>query len=305
MKTKFTFILLLFSLFGMANDSKNEELNQLKDKISILQKKVDKLETIDNANDIVEEYRALNDIYSYGFGILLALFGIVFPLIIYLVQIRPSLDTIKETKSIIKKIDDNFEESFAEHLKKSKNKLIDQAIENYLDSASTNISSSYAILDMYKSEGFTELQVVRLLKILRNKDNDKNRLIFIASILTFQEDSNIEEYFVTLIRNDPSNHLCIWGAIYFANYNKSKHIHLISLIVLNGYSLVGMLASLSSSSKDFALELLNCETLVNNVEKKVIFDWCNSGYKHFSERIGIDKVETTLLWKRYIENNKV
>ncbi|RKS02849.1 hypothetical protein [Flavobacterium sp. 102] len=297
------FLVLSLLVFSSIHSQKkiDEKSNELIIKVDSLERKIHQLESKNELSGIVEEYKDLNNLYSYGFGILLALFGIVFPLIIYMVQIRPSLDTIKETKSLIKKIDDDFEKSFEEHLRKNKNKLIDQAIESFLSQTTQSLPTSYTLLDTYKSEGFTEIQVIKLLKVL-SKADDNNTEDFIAGLLTFQEDSNIEDYFVNLIKSEPSNHQCIYGAMYFANYNKVEYMDLIANVVISGYSLVGMIASLCHSSKNFALQFINSEVLINDVTmEEEIINWGKYGAKFMIERIDKGKVESTLLWKKYLE----
>lgn len=294
-------ILLSFNTSTLPAESQVKNENKIEVKLDSLDRRIKLLEKESNSDKIVEHYKDLNNLYSYGFGVLIALFGIVFPMIIYLVQIKPSMDSIKETKALLKKIDDDFEKSFEEHLKKSKNRLIDQAIESFLKQDDQILPTNYTLLDTYKSEGFTESQVIKLIKILRKPDSDKTDDTFIARLLNFQEDINAEDYFESLIKTNPSDEKCIWGALYFATYNKTKHMDLVADIVLNGYSLIGMISSLASSSKEFMIAFLNNAHLVENLERKEISNWGKSGSKFAIEKTSKAKIESTLLWKKYCE----
>ena len=269
-------------------------------KIDSLTNRIDKLEESSYSKDIIQEYKDLNNIYSIGFGILIGLFGLVFPMLLYFVSIKPSQEVLKESKQLIKKIEEDFEKSFEEHLKKSKNKLVNQAIESFEKQSEQVLPTSYTILDTYKSEGFTELQVIKLLKLLKRDDIEKSDKTFFASLLNYQEDENIENYFVELINNNPSDEKCIWGAIYFANYEKTQYYNLIAKIVLSGYSLVGMIASLSHTSKKFALQLLNNELLVNEFPDIEVKNYGDYGAKYLIEKMNTEVVEATLLYKKYL-----
>jgi len=277
-------------------------------KIDSLQKRIEKLEKIVESNPInnhsefiISEYKDLNNLYSIGFGILIALFGLVFPVILYLVQIKPTLETTKETKALVKKLDDDFEKSFEEHLRKSKNRLIDQAIESFENFNEQNLSTNYNLLDTYKSEGFSEIQVIKMLKLLKNRSFEESNKKFLASVLTYQEDSNTEDYFVELIESNPKDKKCIWGAIYFANYNKPVYYDLISEVVINGYSLVGMVASLSSTHKNFAIGLLNNKNLASKHEYNEIKNFCDFLKKNDIKSLTKSDAEKTLIWKRYTD----
>lgn len=299
------YIILIFAIF-IFNNTEAENLNKSKQnpseiKIEQLSKKVEKLEENSYSKDIIQEYKDLNNIYGIGFGILIGLFGVVFPLLLYVVQIKPSQDVLKEAKQLIKKVDEDFEKSFEEHLKKSKNKLIDQAIEGFANQTEQSLPTNYTLLDSYKSEGFTEIQVIKLLKLLKREDIDESNKSFFASILTFQEDENIENYFVELLKQDSKNEKCIWGAIYFANYEKTQYYDLIAKIVINGYSLTGMISSLSHSSKKFAVQLLNNELLIKELPEIEIKNYGDYGIKYITEKMNSEIIEDTLFWKKYIQ----
>lgn len=298
------YIILIFTIF-IFNSTKAENINNLKQlpieiKVEQLNKKIEKLEENSYSKDLIQEYKDLNNIYSIGFGILIGLFGVVFPLLLYVVQIKPSQDVLKEAKQLIKKVDEDFEKSFEEHLKKSKNKLIDQAIEGFEKQTEQSLPTNYTLLDSYKSEGFTEIQVIKLLKLLKRDDIDKSNKTFFASILTFQEDENIENYFVELIKQDSADDKCIWGAIYFANYEKTQYYDLIAKIVISGYSLTGMIASLSHSSKKFAVQLLNNELLIKELSEIEIKNYGDYGAKYLIEKMNSEIIEDTFFWKKYL-----
>lgn len=303
MKQILLLIILLLTINCWSKNSDSiSKIDSLEAKIEKLEKKLNQDSSSTRNNKIIDEYKDLNNLYSVGFGILIALFGLVFPIILYFGQIKPNIETTKETKALVKKIDDDFEKSFENHLRKNKNRLIDQAIENFEKLDEHSLPTNYNILDTYKVDGFNELQVIKILKLIKNKDFDDENKSFFTSILTFQEDSNIEDYFVELIQSTPKDEKCIWGAIYFANYNKTEYYDLIAEIVINGYSIVGMVASLASSSKNFAIGFLNNEHLIREHNFIEIRNFCNFIENKNIKSLNKSIVEKTLIWKKYLEN---
>jgi hypothetical protein len=303
MKHILLFIILSLS-FNSYSTVQNDSLSLIKidsleKRIILLEKTIESNSINNHSKFIISEYKDLNNLYSIGFGILIALFGLVFPVILYLMQIKPAIETTKETKALVKKLDEDFEKSFEEHLRKSKNKLIDQAIENFENWNEHNLSINYNLLETYKSEGFSEIQVIKMLKLVKNKDFGEINKEFLASVLTYQEDSNIEDYFVELIKSNPNDKKCILGAVYFCNYNKTQYYNLISDVVINGYSIVGMVARLSSIHTNFTIGLLNNENLASNHQYNEIKTFCDYLKKNDIQTLTKTDAENTLIWKRY------
>lgn len=299
MKRLIISILTIFWIFNSnAQNIDSTLISQCENRLDSLEIVVSNLQVKNTDNEIVGEYQNLISLFGIGFGVLIGLFGLIFPLILYVVQIRPTHEAVKETKNLLKRIDEDFETSFKEHLKKSRIKLVDEAIDNYLRKNIPMLSSSYSTIDTYKNEGFTELQVVRIIKILKS-DYDSDDKNFFARMLIFQEDEITEDYFKELIMKDAKDVKCIWGALYFATYNKREHIDLIAKVVVNGYSLTGMISSLCSISKDFAILLLNNDYLLQELDKKERENYRDYGFKYFVEKTNIEIAESTLFWKKY------
>lgn len=268
-------------------------------KVKNLENRINKLEKERQSYDIVKEYKDLNNIYNNGFTILIGLFGIVFPALLYFVQIKPAQDALKEAELLLKKIDDDFEKSFEEHINKSKNKSIDLAIASFENSNEQSLPTSHLVLDTYKSEKFSEIQILKLVNLLKKEDRDNHNKEFFATILTFQKSKDIENYFVNLIKNTPKDKICIWGAIYFANNNKTEYFNLIASIVINGYNLGGMISSLSYSSKSFAIQFLHNEDLANNMALSDILTFCVYMEKDEHPRISKESIVETPIWKKF------
>lgn len=296
------YIITLFALFIFYSATSSEEIKIKNDsidhKITNLDKKVNLIEE-NLSHSLIQEYKDLNNLYTIGFGLLIALFGVVIPTLLYFGQFKPSQDALKEAKLLLAKIEENFEKSFEEHLRKSKAKIIDKAIESYEKLEEQFLPTSHINLDTYKGEVFSEIQILRLLSLLRRTDIDNENKIFFATVLTFQTGKEIEKYFVDLISSDPKDPKCIWGAIYFAKNGLAEYYNLIADVVLNGYSLIGMLSSLFYESKSFALELLQNEKLVENLEHSKINIFCEN-LEVLQKRISIEKIKETLLWKKYV-----
>lgn len=292
-------VLIFYSVSAQTSRSKANDSFEFR--ISQLEKNINNIKENQLSIDLIQEYKDLNNLYSFGFTILLGLFGIVFPILLYIIQIKPAQDALKEAKQLLSKIDENFEKSFEEHLRKSKSKLIDQAIESYERLDEQNLPTSYIHLDTYKSEKLSEVQILRFLSLLRRFDVDNESKDFFARLLTFQESIEIENYFVDLISNHPSDGKCIWGAIYFTKNAKVEYLDLIADIVLNGYSLIGMLSSLSYQSKGFGIKLLENEKLVKNLDTFKIISFCNGVENNLGNKFNMDKIRESLLWKKYLD----
>lgn len=322
MKKQVAFFLLFLSLTLSAQKGQNINNSNLIQKIDSLENRVIELENLaaensvqikakidslqlNSAEDskkeyqeqIISEYESVVSLFTTGFTILLGLFGLVFPLLLYLIQVKPSLETIKEAKNLLTKIDDDFEKSFESHLKKNRVKLVDEAISNYENEKTPFLSSSYSTINTYKNEGFTQLQVIRLIKLIKRKSDDDNRDFF-ARMLTFQEDTNTEDFFTELIKSNPKDKICIWGALYFATYDKTDKIDLIADVVINGYSLAGMISSLYSSSKKFCPLLLNNEKLVNELDGTELNNYLEYGIENFIEKFDESTAKSTLIWSK-------
>ncbi|MFV8324236.1 hypothetical protein [Flavobacterium sp. LS2R12] len=303
MKQILLLIILCLSISSWSNSTVNfSKIDSLELKINKLEMEIKKDSLNTYNKEIINEYKYLNNLYSVGFGILIALFGLVFPVILYFVQIKPNIETTKETKALVKKLDEDFGKSFEEHLKKNKDRLVNQAIENFEKLEEHNLPTNYNLLDTYKTDSFNENQVIRLLKLIKNKDFEDGNKTFFASILTYQEDSNIEDYFVDLLQTTPKDEKCIYGAIYFRNYNKTEYYDLIADIILNGYSLEKMIISLASTSKQFTIGLLNNEHLMNKIMVIELVNVCHIIENNNLKFLNKYAISETLMWKRYIGN---
>ena len=160
------FIIFSTSCFPIEKTSRTENTS-LENKIDKLEKRLNEK---DNAKEIVQEYKDLNNLYSIGFGILIGLFGFAFPTLLYFIQIKPSIDVAKESKALLKKIDEDFEKSFEKHLQKNKDFTIEQAIYKIELSNGNSLPTNFTILDTYKDEPFTDVQITKLIRLLNKSD---------------------------------------------------------------------------------------------------------------------------------------
>lgn len=297
---KYIFTLLTILIFNFSfSDNKIQSNQPTENQIKVLENRINKIEKNNFTTDLVQEYKDLNSLYSDGFTVLLALFGLVFPALLYFVQIKPAQDALKEAKLLQIKLETDFEKSFEEHFNKSKIKAVDQAIESFENSNEQQLPTSLVVLDTYKSEKFNDFQILKLLNLSRQEDN--NYKPFFANIIAFQKSVYIESYFVDLIKADPKDEICINGAIYFAINNKSEYYDLIASIVINGYSLLGMISTLSHSSKSFAIQFLHNEFLANNLLNHEIISICEFIKKETHPKIVNESIDDSPLWKKYLE----
>lgn len=295
------FALLVFSL-SSAKTTEQFKSDSLSNRILELEKKTNTIEK-EFAHSLIQEYKDLNSIYSVGFTVLIGLFGIVFPTFLYFVQIKPAQDALKEAKLLVSKLDEKFEHSFEKHMAESKNKLINQAIESFESQIEQSLPTAYTLLDTYKIEKFTTSQINKLLKFLQSDEYHNENKTFFATILSMQSSNDIENYFANLLKNIPADDKCIWGAIYFAKNKKTEYFDLIASVVLNGYSLVGMISSLSYYSKEFALQLLDNEKLIANFSEYDTKAFCEFIERGNHPIISKSQFERTKFYIRYKSHN--
>lgn len=204
------YIITLFALlvFYTVNSKTTVQTknDSIENKITQLDKKVNSIES-NYKDNIIQEYKHLNDIYSIGFTVLLGLFGIIFPYLFYIFQYKPAIKAKKKAELLLKNLEENFEKSFEKHLSLIQNKIIDKAIESYELHEDENLNDSIENFQKYQKETFTEKQIIRIIALLNRADINSDNKIFLSARLTFQKSDEIEKYFVELLRNDPNNKL--------------------------------------------------------------------------------------------------
>lgn len=306
MKYIITLFTLLIFYSATAKDTLQVKSDSVKYKINQLDKKVSSIEN-NLSNSLVQEYKDLNNIYAVGFGILIALFGLIFPAVLYLTQIKPAQDALKEAKTLLAKIDENFENSFKEHLRKSKEKLIDQAIESFENHDDQNFQTSRLFLQNNKSESFTKSQIIRLLSLIKREDIDDDEKYRFCKILAYQKLEQIEDYFVDLIITDPKNNNSYSALTYLAKNNKTEYFEIITNVLLQPTytSFDGMFNTFFSLSKSFAYNILNYEKLVEELKDNHIISLCREIELNNTKKYNKQKIKESLMWKKYLEIKEV
>lgn len=258
------YILLLFIfLFGFTAYSQQDTVINKKDSISAIatpSKVLEKQEATPNQSkfqeDLINEYRHLITLYQWGFGTLLAIFGIVIPIITYFTQIKPAKEIIDEAKKLISKLEQDLEKTLEEHLLSNRDKLIDHALENIRNRNLPLIQNSLNVLEINKAQGFNEIQIIRIIKLLKSTDVEKENKEVLAYLLIYQEDPNTEDYFVDLIKKNPSDHNTFAGLAYFAKFNKQQYFELIVEVILikdRDYITSSVVVHLLDFSKSYTL----------------------------------------------------
>lgn len=301
MKYIYTLITLLTFICCSSNEQVKPQITTPNQNIHKLEQRITKLENEDLSKNLIQEYKDLNSLYNNGFAVLLTLFGLIFPALIYFIQIVPAQNILKEAKLLQHKLESDFEKSFDEHFKKRKDKIIDEAIETYERLDEQFLPTSYTNLDTYKSEKFSIIQIIRLIALLKRNDISEGDKYHFARILTFQKSNEIENYFVELLSIDPKNGLCIWGALYFASNKKTEYYNLIADVVINGYSLIAMYSSLSYHSRSFAIDFFNNEKLVENLQGNFIRNFCDHANSEKFDKVDLMNIKKTAIWNKYIE----
>jgi len=298
MKKLFILIILFFSTscFPIENTSKTENIS-LENKIEELEKRLNEK---DNTKEIVQEYKDLNDLYGYGFGILIGLFGFAFPILIYFIQIKPSLDVAKESRALLKKIDEDFEKSFEKHLRKNKDFTIEQAISKIELYNGNSLPTNFTILDTYKDEPFTDVQITKLIRLLNKTELEPGVKEFIADILSHQNNPMVEDYFVSIM--EIPDYKRLFGVVQFSKFNHKKHIDKVVKLILSGHSLGNIHEHIKYGSKSFLKKLMNNEKLTLEISEDLMRSFKDYVENYSNDQNDLEIIKSSKVWKK-IESN--
>lgn len=275
--------------------------DSIENKITQLDKKVNSIEN-NFSRGLIQEYKDLNNLYAIGFGFLITLFGVVFPIYLYFGQFKPAKDALNEAKLLLKKIEEDFEKSFEEHLNKSKYKIIDKAIESFELQEEQNFPDSIENLQKYQSETFTDKQIMRLIALIKRTDISSNNKLFLSARLIFQKSDEIEKHFVDLIRLDPKDKQSEHAISYLAKVNNKSHYDLITNVLISDpKAFEEKLYTFLYRTKSFAYDFFNHEKLIENLSDEQISKCCRTIENDKVNNFDLVKIRGTLMWKKYLE----
>ncbi|HMK24425.1 MAG TPA: hypothetical protein VK483_00245 [Chitinophagaceae bacterium] len=177
-------------------------------------------ERLKQASDTISNQNALSD----GFGviytiitIIVALLGIVLPILTYQFGIKPSQKALKE-------FENNIDKKFEQYLIDSRNSQIEQATENLKSQNQELKSNAVTFLSLTQHQGFNDQQLFKLFLLLKSSNIDQTTKGTIAYSISNRKSDFATEYFYEALK-DSSNVGVKYAALrYFANIGIENHL---------------------------------------------------------------------------------
>jgi len=291
MKTRMLTIIMLIFTFGFAygqenpNNSKLDknvvEISQLKSEIAELKSEIIELkekaqwkneifeQRLQQASDTIANQNSLFDGFGVLYGIItviIALIGIALPILTYQFGIKPSQNALKE-------FENNADKKMEDFLEKSRNKQIEQAIENIKSQNPELKSNATTFLSLTQHQGFTDEQLYKLFLILKSADIDETTKGQIAFSISNKKSDYATEYFTTALQNNYVN--IKYAAIkYFVNIGFDNHLNIFRDLISkseNKYiELVTLLTWLYSLNKNSILTVINNKDIVDSLDQQAL-----------------------------------
>lgn len=288
MKKTISTILLIMTLslvYGQKTPEKNpieKKVLELTDSINILKNQVLELkekqewknvvleERIKQASDTIANQNSLFD----GFGVLysiitiiIALIGIALPILTYQFGIKPSQEALKE-------FENNAEKKMADFLAKSRNKQIEQAIDNLKSQNQELKTNAITFLSLTQHQGFTDEQLYKLFLLLKSESIDQTTKGTIAYSISNRKSDYATDYFSTALK-DPKNVNIKYAAIrYFSNIGIENHLQifrdLISQSKDKNTEFITLLSYVYSTNRNSLLTIINDKELIENLDVKTL-----------------------------------
>ena len=284
-------------------ESVSQKVIQINDSLITVNNNLNK--QIDYNERLISRYDTLNNTIFTIIGIILALFAILAPLIGYFFVIKPSKEKLLEVKEKLteaqKLLDDtrhNVDKLFAEYLQKNRDNFIDKALTQIESDNTPEIANSINCLDIYKHEGFNDKQILRIITLIKNKHDKSN---FFMKILGFTESIFTTEFFRDYLKNNPSNKLSNWAALYAAKYDKEDFLDDIAEYIIVFEDLKWICSTIKNVSPSYLIKLYNNEKLTNGIDSHIVI----SHMSNFDtiEETSQEKMDrqNSKLFKKYIE----
>lgn len=277
-----TFIFLFFfttSSFFSQNIQKTEN-----SKIEILDKKVDSLiniqneskvailenrilqatETIANQNAMITSFGTLYTVIT----IILALIGIVLPILTYQFGIKPSQKALEDFEK-------NSEKKFNDFLIGSRTREIDNAINNLTDKDSAIRNSAINFLSLNYHTAISEKQLQNIINILENnEDLDDTTISQLYHVMSNQKSGIVKKYFEKNITtaNITEDNLFLYYAIKtFSFYPYDTYKNSIKSYIKNEpEKFLELITYLQATSKKNLSDLINDENIIDELKSDEI-----------------------------------
>lgn len=154
-------------------------------------------ERLKQASDTISNQNSLFD----GFGVIYAIITIIIAFISIALPISIYLFSIKPSKKALKEFENNADKKMADFLSKSRNKQIEQAIENLKSQNQELINNAGMLLQLTQPQEFTDEHLYKLVMLLKSGDIDQVTKGTIAYIVSNRESNYATDFFSTAIED--------------------------------------------------------------------------------------------------------
>jgi hypothetical protein len=186
-------------------------------------------ERLKQASDTIANQNSLFD----GFGVLYAIITIVITLIAIALPILTYQFGIKPSQKALKEFEANSEKKFETYLNKTRNKQIEQAIENIKSQNQELKNNAVSFLSLTQHQGFTDQQLYRIYVLLKSNEIDQMTKGTIAYTISNRKSDYATDYFTEALK-DPMNINVKYAAIrYFANIGIEQYLSILKDLVAN------------------------------------------------------------------------
>ncbi|OYU78924.1 MAG: hypothetical protein CFE23_16410 [Flavobacterium sp. BFFFF1] len=226
------------------NSKSDFDFDKIKYENAVLKERLEQAsDTINNQNSMVSGFSVIYTIIT----IIIALLGISLPILTYFFGIRPSQKALIEFEK-------NIDSKMAEYLEESRNKQIDQAIENLSEADQELVINAINFLSITNHQGFKENQIFKLFHVLKESNLDDPKKMVIANLLSSKKNIYATEYFKSVLQL--KNNFKSAAIKYFANNGLSENVNLFR----------DSLKETSDQNKEFHMILYYCSgTNINAV----------------------------------------
>jgi len=233
--------------------------NKLSWKNEILEERLKQAsDTISNQNSLFDGFGVLYSIIT----IVITLIAIALPILTYQFGVKPSQDALKDFEA-------NSEKKFETYLNKTRNKQIEQAIENIKSQNQVLKTNATMFLSLTQHQGFTDQQLYKLFMLLKSDEVDQVTKGTIAFAISNRKSDHATNYFTEELKS-PKNINVKYAAIrYFANIGIEAYLSVFKDLISNAtdknaeFNIVTI--SAGQANKNAVQFLLNDKSIIDQL----------------------------------------
>lgn len=268
------------------------------------------IEKVEYDEKLLDRYDKLNNTLFTVAGIILALFGVIVPIIGYILVYRSTKQErveahmhLEESKGFLNSIRHDMDKHFDEYNSKLKNRIIDNALLGLEKNDEIRKINNISYVESYMYEGYSDIQLSRIIKLIKTNIIEKDTSGLIGDfliVLKYSDSILVEDFFSEIIRtiDSPYYSKCIYQVIiYFAKYDKVKYMDDIAKSIVHDGSIENMISNLIDTPT-FLNKLMNNDYLASNLERRDLLFFRNLVNSESNAKYDLFN---TKLYKKYIE----